>query len=178
MFHYVVGIYFDKNFETPLAPLSLRNIGVEESLLRVSSGLVFATVVHEARRKGALSCWELGCGVRNGAEIFGRLAAVAADNGMIVSVFDVEKAFNNLRRADMKAAVDDLDIPLLSAFVSYLFSANPTVTFADPNSEISFSLSRNPSRRPPLHPLVLSYHLLDPQALPSSFSPLHHPILC
>ncbi len=68
---------------------------------------------------------------KGGAEIFCRIAAVAADNGMIVSVFDVTKAFNNLRRCDIKDAVNNFANPLLSAFVSYLFERDPIVCFRD-----------------------------------------------
>jgi hypothetical protein len=140
MFHDVVGIFLDKNFEKPLSTPSLRNIGIEESLARVASALVFQDIIHEATSKGFLSCWDLGCGVKGGAEIFGRIAAVAADNGMIVSVFDVTKAFNNLRRCDIKDAVNNFANPLLSAFVSYLFERDPIVCFRDFFREHSFLL--------------------------------------
>jgi hypothetical protein len=76
LFRDVVGVFFDKNFEKPGALLSLRNIGIEESLLRISSALIFQETIHDAIQKGCLSCWELGCGVKNGAEIFGRIAGV------------------------------------------------------------------------------------------------------
>jgi ribonuclease HI len=156
MFHTVVGIFFDKNFETPGAELSLRNIGVEESLIRIAAALVFSEVITDAKKKGCLSCWELGCGIKNGAEIFGRIAAVAAEKGCVVAVFDVEKAFNNLRRTDIKAAVDNLNNPLLCAFVSYLFAVDPTVTFSDHTREASFSLAQGILQGNPLSTLLFS----------------------
>jgi hypothetical protein len=142
MLHTVVGIFFDKNFEKLNAAISLRNLGIEESLLRVAAAVVFREVIQSASVKGFLTCWDLGCGVKNGAEIFGRIAAVAADNGMIVAVFDIEKAFNNLQRSDIKDAVDNFNNPLLSAFVYFLFSLNPTVSFKDLSQEVSFTLAQ------------------------------------
>jgi ribonuclease HI len=156
MFHDVVGVFFDKNFEKPSATPSLRNIGIEESLVRVASALVFQDIIQDATAKGFLSCWELGCGVKGGAEIFGRIAAVAADNGMIVSVFDVTKAFNNLRRCDIKDAVDNFANPLLSAFVSYLFERDPTVCFRDPLREHSFTAVKGILQGNPLSTFLFS----------------------
>jgi ribonuclease HI len=156
MFHTVVGIFFDKNADSPGLPVSLRNIGVEESLVRVAAALVFSSVVEDTIESGHLSCWELGCGVKSGAEIFGRLAAVAAEAGMIVAVFDVEKAFNNLKRSDIKAAVDDLNNPLLSAFVHYLFRSDPIVTFQDKMRSASFTLTTGILQGNPLSTFLFS----------------------
>lgn len=178
MFHNVVGIFFDKNFEKPSAAISLRNIGVEESLVRVASALVFHEVIQDASKKGCLSCWELGCGVRNGAEIFGRIAAVAADNNMMVSVFDVEKAFNNLQRSDIKDAVMNFNNPLLSSFISFMFSSDPTVTFKDPNRQVSFTLVQGILQGNPLSTFLFSlticwilkpFRLRYPNSLTPSF---------
>lgn len=156
LFRDVVGVFFDKNFEKPGALLSLRNIGIEESLLRISSALIFQEAIHDATHKGHLSCWELGCGVKNGAEIFGRIAAVAASHGMLVSVFDVEKAFNNLQRSDVKNAVENVNNPLLSAFISFLFAQDPTVTFKDHNRQVSFTLMQGILQGNPLSTFIFS----------------------
>jgi hypothetical protein len=156
MFHDVVGVFFDKNFEKVSAPLSLRNIGIEESLIRIASAVVFEEVILESSARGSLSRWELGCGVKGGAEIFGRIAAMAAEGGMVVSVFDVEKAFNNLRRSDIKDAVDNFNNPLLSAFVAYLFERDPVVCFKDQHREVSFTAEKGILQGNPLSTLLFS----------------------
>jgi ribonuclease HI len=176
MFHTVVGIYFDKNADSQGSTLSLRNIGVEESLVRIAAALVFAEVVEDAVDRGFLSCWELGCGVKSGAEIFGRLAATAAEAGLLISVFDVEKAFNNLRRSDVKAAVEELNNPLLSAFVHYLFASDPTVTFRDNARFASFTLTVGILQGNPISTFLFSLtmrFILKPFRLqhPSSLTP-------
>jgi hypothetical protein len=156
MLHNIVGVFFNKNFEKPGAELSLRNIGVEESFVRIASTIVFKEAIQLACLQGFLSCWELGCGIKSGAEIFGRIGAVAAENGMIVAVFDVEKAFNNIQRSDIKDAVDNFNHPLLSAFVSFLFCINPTVTFKDHNRQVSFTLWQGILQGNPLSTFLFS----------------------
>jgi hypothetical protein len=156
MFHDVVGVFFDKNFEKPSSDLALRNIGIEESLVRIASAVVFEEIIQDASTKGSLSSWELGCGIKGGAEIFGRIAAVAAHNGMIVSVFDVEKAFNNLRRSDIKDAVNNFNNPLLSAFVTFLFLRDPIVCFKDSCREASFTVLKGILQGNPLSTLLFS----------------------
>jgi ribonuclease HI len=156
MFHEVVGVFFDKNFEKAGAAISLRNIGVEESLVRIASALVFQEVIHQASTLGFLSCWELGCGIKSGAEIFGRIGAVTAHHGMVVAVFDVEKAFNNIRRSDIKNAVEALNHPLLSAFTSFLFASNPTVHFKDASRSASFTLWQGILQGNPLSTFLFS----------------------
>lgn len=131
MFHDVVGIVFDKNFEKSNSEVALRNIGIEESLVRVASALVFEEVIHQAIAGGFLSSWDLGCSRKNGAEIFGRVAATCAQMGCVVSVFDCVKAFNNLRRKDIKDAVHNFNNPLLTALVHFLFGRAHIVRFTD-----------------------------------------------
>jgi len=101
----VVGACFNKNAEKPGAPFALRNLGIEESLMRISAALVFEIVLPPALQNQFLTEFDLGAGRKSGAEIFGRLAALFASAGAAVAVFDIVKAFNNLRRQDIKAAV-------------------------------------------------------------------------
>ena len=51
--------------------------------------------------------------------------------GCVVSVFDCVKAFNNLRRRDLKDAVHNFNNPLLTAIVHFLFGRAHVVTFTD-----------------------------------------------
>lgn len=136
----VVLAFFDKNAEKPGAPFSLRNIGIEESLLRVAATLVFRQVLPPAIRKGFISLFDLGAGKKSGAEIFGRLAALFAQAGAPVAVFDVMKAFNNLRRQDIKDAVKAFNDPLLSAIVHFLFSKDSKVSFTCPLNGRTFEI--------------------------------------
>lgn len=131
MLHEVFGFFFDKNFEKPGAEVSIRNIGVEETLLRIPAALVFQSVLQDALDRNFLTHFDLGAGRKAGAEIFAKIAEMASVNGAIVAVMDVMKAFNNLRRKDIKAAIAEFDNPLLTAFVHYLFERDPTVTFRD-----------------------------------------------
>ena len=128
----VVGAIFNKNAEKPEAPFALRNLGIEESILRIAAALVFETVLPKALQSGHLSQFDLGAGRKAGAEIFGRIGATLARGSAAIAVFDVVKAFNFLRRADIMAAVADFNDPLLTAFVHYLFSKNSAVTFKCP----------------------------------------------
>jgi ribonuclease HI len=134
----VMGAFFDKNAEKMGAPFALRNLGIEESLLRVSATLVFEEVLPIAFQGGFLTLFDLGAGSKSGAEIFGRIGALLSGGGAPVAVFDVMKAFNNLRRADIQAAVALLNYPLLTAFVHFLFSKDSKVTFRCPVSEATF----------------------------------------
>jgi ribonuclease HI len=131
MLHEVFGAFFDKNAEKANAERALRNIGIEESLVRVASTLVFNQVIKPAIDGDFITAFDLGCSRQNGAEIFGRVAAMCASMGHIVTVFDVVKAFNNLRREDIKAAVANFNNPLLSAFVHFLFERPHSVAFTD-----------------------------------------------
>jgi ribonuclease HI len=130
----VVLAFFDKNAEKPGASPSIRNLGIEESLLRISAALVFEQVLPEALQRGLISVFDLGAGKKSGAEIFGRLAALFAKAGAPVAVFDVLKAFNHLRRKDIKDAVEAFNNPLLTAIVHFLFSKDSKVSFTCPIS--------------------------------------------
>jgi hypothetical protein len=134
----VVGAFFNKNAEKAGAPFSLRNLGIEESLLRVAATLVFEEILPIAFQGEFLTLFDLGAGSKSGAEIFGRIGALLSRSGAAVAVFDVTKAFNNLRRADIKDAVEAFDQPLLSAFVHFLFSKNSKVSFQCPSSDFFF----------------------------------------
>ncbi len=129
----VIGACFDKNAENE-KPFALRNLGIEESILRVSAALVFEIILPKALNENFLTEFDLGAGRKSGAEIFGRIGATLARGGAAIAVFDVVKAFNHLRRADIMAAVADFDSPLLSAFVHFLFSKNSVVTFTCPKT--------------------------------------------
>jgi ribonuclease HI len=131
MLHEVYGFCFDKNFEKPGAAPSIRNIGVEETLLRVPAALVFQAVIQDAIDRNFLTLFDLAAGRKAGAEIFAKTAQMASAKGAITAVMDVMKAFNFLRRKDIKAAVADLDNPLLTALVHYMFERDPHVTFTD-----------------------------------------------
>jgi hypothetical protein len=128
----VIGACFNKNAEKPEAEFALRNLGIEESILRIAAALVFEEVLPKALHEGFLTDFDFGAGRKAGAEIFGRIAATLARGGAAVAVFDVVKAFNHLRRADILAAVAELNHPLLTAFVHYLFSTDSLVTFKCP----------------------------------------------
>ena len=139
----VVGAFFDKNAEKPPvnnqpAPFALRNLGIEESLLRIAATLVFETVLPVAIQKEYLSLFDLGAGKKSGAEIFGRIAAMLSRSGSAIAVFDVVKAFNNLRRQDILNAVRNFNHPLLSAFVHFIFSKDSKVTFTCPITKETF----------------------------------------
>ena len=131
MLHEVYGFCFDKNFEKPGAAPSIRNIGVEETLLRVPAALVFQGVIQDAIDRNFLTPFDLAAGRKAGAEIFAKIAQMASAKGAITAVMDVMKAFNFLRRKDIKAAVADFDNPLLTALVHYMFERDPHVTFTD-----------------------------------------------
>jgi hypothetical protein len=62
------------------------------------------------------------------------LAALFAAAGAPIAVFDVIKAFNNLRRKDIKAAVAAFNNPLLTAIVHFLFSKDSKVSYTCPLS--------------------------------------------
>ena len=130
----VIGAIFDKNAEKPDAPFALRNLGIEESILRISAALVFEKVLPKALHENFLTEFDLGAGRKAGAEIFGRIGATLARGGAAIAVFDVVKAFNHLRRADIMAAVADFNSPLLTAFVHFLFSKNSVVSFTCPKT--------------------------------------------
>jgi ribonuclease HI len=128
----VVGAFFNKNAEKIGTPFALRNLGIEESLMRISAALVFETVLPLALQQQFLTDFDLGAGRKTGAEVFGRLAALFAAAGAPIAVFDIIKAFNNLRRCDIKAAVEAFNHPLLTAFVHFMFSRDSKVTFSCP----------------------------------------------
>jgi ribonuclease HI len=135
----VVGAFFDKNAEKKDAPFALRNLGIEESLLRVAATLVFEEVLPAAFQGDFLTIFDLGAGTKSGAEIFGRIGATLSHGGAPIAIFDVMKAFNNLRRADIKEAVAAFNNPLLSAFVHFLFSKDSKVSFRCPVSDATFT---------------------------------------
>ena len=133
----VVGAFFNKNAEksgegSNPPPFALRNLGIEESLMRISAALVFEAVLPPALQNQFLTDFDLGAGRKTGAEVFGRLAALFAAAGAPIAVFDIIKAFNNLRRRDIKAAVEAFNHPLLTAFVHFMFSRDSKVTFSCP----------------------------------------------
>ena len=131
MLHEVFGFFFNKNFEKPDAQMSIRNIGVEETLLRIPAALVFEQVVQDAIDRNFLTSFDLGVGRKAGAEIFAKIAEMASVNGAIITVMDAKRAFNNIRRKDIKDAIADFGNPLLTAFVHYMFERDPIVTFTD-----------------------------------------------
>ena len=135
----VVGAWFNKNAEKLGATFALRNLGIEESLMRISAALVFETVLPRALQQHFLTDFDLGAGRPNGAEAFGRLAALFASMGAPIAVFDIIKAFNNLRRKDIMAAVAAFNHPLLSAFVHFMFSRDSKVTFTCPITGQAFN---------------------------------------
>jgi ribonuclease HI len=131
MLHNVFGAHFDKNFEKPGAEPSIRNIGIEETLMRIPAALVFEEALQDAIDRNFLTPFDFGAGKKAGAEIFSKIAEMCSSRGCIITVMDVKKAFNNLRRQDIKAAVAALNNPLLSAFVHFMFERDPLVTFKD-----------------------------------------------
>lgn len=139
MLHEVFGFFFDKNYEKPGEPISIRNIGVEETLFRIPAALVFEQVLQDAIDRNFLTQFDLGAGKKAGAEIFAKIAAMASVNGAIIAVMDVKKAFNNLRRKDIKEAVADFNNPLLTAFVHFMFERDPVVTFTDRMQQTSLA---------------------------------------
>ena len=96
--------------------------------MRISAALVFETDLPRALQQHFLTDFDLGAGRPNGAVAFGRLAALFASMGAPIAVFDIIKAFNNLRRKDIMAAVAAFNHPLLSAFVHFMFSRDSKVT--------------------------------------------------
>jgi hypothetical protein len=131
MLHPVFGSYLDKNFEKFGASPSIRNIGAEKTLIRIPAALVFEEVLQDAIERGFITHFDLGAGKKAGAEIFARIAEMCSTKGCIITVMDVIKAFNNLRRRDIKAAVADFNNPLFTAFIHFLFERNPSVVFKD-----------------------------------------------
>jgi len=136
----VLGAAFNKNADQPQKPFALRNLGIEESIMRIAAALVFELILPKALLEGFLTDFDLGAGRKSGAEIFGRLAAMLARSGSAIAVFDVVKAFNNLRREDIKAAVEDFNDPLLTAFVHFMFSKHSKVSFKCPLTGDEFVL--------------------------------------
>jgi ribonuclease HI len=134
----VVGAWFDKNAEKAGAPFALRNLGIEESLMRISAALVFEIVLPQALQQRFLTEFDFGAGRKSGAEIFGRLASLFSQSGAPVAVFDIIKAFNNLRRRDILNAVAAFNHPLLTAFVHFMFSRDSKVTFTCPITGTTF----------------------------------------
>jgi ribonuclease HI len=131
MLHRVFGAFFDKNFEKIGAAPSIRNIGIEETLMRIPAALVFEEVLQDAIEREFLTHFDLGAGRKSGAEIFARIAEMCSTEGCIITVMDVIKAFNNLRRRDIKAAVADFNNPLFTAYIHFLFERDPSVHFHD-----------------------------------------------
>jgi ribonuclease HI len=164
MLHEIFGFFFDKNFDKQGEPLSIRNIGVEETLLRIPAALVFEKVIQDAIDRNFLTQFDLGAGVtgiKAGAEIFSRIAEMASLGGCIITAMDVKKAFNNLRRKDIKAAVADFNNPLLTAFVHFLFERDPVVTFKDRLSQDSvvFTLTEGILQGNPLSVFIFALTL-------------------
>lgn len=108
----VIGAFFDKNAENPEADFALRNLGIEESLLRISATLVFEEVLPKAIKENFLSIFDLGAGTKSGAEIFGRLGALFASCGAPIAIFDIVNAFNILQSIDILNAVEAFNHPL------------------------------------------------------------------
>lgn len=135
----VVGAWFNKNAEKPGALFALRNLGIEESLMRISAALVFEIVLPPALHKQFLTDFDFGAGRKTGAEIFGRLASLFAQSGAPIAVFDIIKTSNNLRRRYIKAAIEAFGHPLLTAFVHFMFSRDSKVTFTCPITGQTFN---------------------------------------
>jgi ribonuclease HI len=64
----VIGAVFNKNAEKLDGSFALRNLGIEESLLRIAATLVFERVLPPAMAKGFLSHFDLGAGRKAGAK--------------------------------------------------------------------------------------------------------------
>ena len=136
--------------------IKLRNLGIAETLVRVAAYMVCRTATPFARDACFIDDFDLGVGVPGGTEKFVKLNQLAADAGLTIFGADLEKAFNSMRRADIWAAVQALNCPLLTSWFCFFFHESPVVLFsADPRSPFQhlqhysiYPLGRGCTRRP------------------------------
>ena len=122
--------------------IKLRNLGIAETLVRVAAYMVCRTATPLARDAGFIGDFDLGVGVPGGTEKFVKLNQLAAEAGLTIFGADIEKAFNSMLRADIWAAVQNLNCPLLTSWFCFFFCVPPVVLFsADPRSPFSSSNS-------------------------------------
>ena len=134
------GSLFNKTGD--LANIKLRNLGIAETIVRAAAYMVCRTATPLARDAGFIGDFDLGVGVPGGTEKFVKLNQLAAAAGLTIFGADLEKAFNSMKRADIWAAVQALNCPLLTSWFCFFFHEPPTVYFSvDPKS--SFNLSNS-----------------------------------
>jgi len=122
--------------------IKLRNLGIAESFVRIAAHMVTEQAIPYARTLGLISPFDLGIGVPGGCEKFVKLAQVAAELGSTILSCDLEKAFNNVLRRDVWAAVQFLNCPLMTSWFCFFFHQDPVVHFAaDPS--LPFSLGNS-----------------------------------
>jgi len=127
------GALFAKTNDT--VNIKLRNLGIAESLVRVTAYMVVLEALPRAQLLGLISAFDLGVAVPGGTEKFVKLAQLAADSGLTVLSADLEKAFNTMKRSDIWRAVQHMNCPLLTSWFCFFFHKSPTVYFsADPSS--------------------------------------------
>jgi hypothetical protein len=132
------GSLFNKTGD--MENIKLRNLGIAETCIRVAAYMVCRTATPLARDAGFIDDFDLGVGVPGGTEKFVKLNQLAADAGLTIFGADLEKAFNSMLRADIWAAVQALNCPLLTSWFCFFFHEPPVVFFsADPRSPFDTS---------------------------------------
>jgi hypothetical protein len=127
------GSLFNKTGD--MSNIKLRNLGIAETLVRVAAYMVCRTATPFAQDAGFIDDFDLGVGVPGGTEKFVKLNQLAADAGLTIFGADLEKAFNSILRADIWAAVQALNCPLLTSWFCFFFHESPVVLFStDPRS--------------------------------------------
>jgi hypothetical protein len=126
------GVIFNKNADDPSLPVKIRNLGIEESLVRVTSKLVGDQVVPDAITNDFISKFDFGVSRRAGTEIFARISHLNAAQGGAIICADCSLAFNRVRRSDMLTAVLELNNSLLTAWFCSRFKISPIVVFKGP----------------------------------------------
>jgi hypothetical protein len=120
--------------------IKIRNLGIAEALVRVSSHMVTLVALPLARDTGMIGDFDLGVGIPGGTEKFVKLNQLAAAGGIPIISADIEKAFNTMRRIDIWKAVCYLDCPLLKSWFCFFFQRPPKVLFSvDPLSPFSIA---------------------------------------
>jgi hypothetical protein len=139
------GSLFNKTGD--LNNIKLRNLGIAETLVRVAAYMVCRTATPLARDAGFIDDFDLGVGVPGGTEKFVKLNQLAAEAGLTIFGADLEKAFNSMKRADIWAAVQELNCPLLTSWFCFFFHEPPTVAFScnpqsffDPSNTVQYTL--------------------------------------
>ena len=127
------GSLFNKTGD--MENIKLRNLGIAETLCRIAAYMVCRTATPIARNAGLIDDFDLGVGVPGGTEKYVKLNQLAAEAGLTIFGADLEKAFNSMLRADIWAAVQYLNCPLLTSWFCFFFHDPPVVLFsADPRS--------------------------------------------